>query len=474
MQKINIKNILAGLGVCFIISVAGLIGIQTAAQLFNNNEIFEDGLGFSQPNPISSDTECDSDEYGFNEGYAEGLLDRSFDMAQDDKGNFYVVEVDKKRIQKLDKNFKQKNFTFTGVPFVGGNVGNQPTQFNGPKSVSVGADGKIYVVDDGIDESDMAVRVFSATGEYLPPSNKIYDQGWSGNSFDYEITTDSAGNIYIVDASHNFVELKGSSSFIWGRPDDGTGSSKVGEFNYPFDIEVSGNRLYVMDSVNDRIQVFDTKNLSKDPISVWTSLGTNTGSSAKITVDKEGNVYVLSNTKTERFIKKYDKDGNLISTSNFPFADPVNNPLELVFGEDNSIYILDSDFGYGKIHKFNSACGKITIVKDTIPNNSEDFEFTKDFGDEKNFSLSDSGSNLRNSKTFYVFGEKKYNISEIINTNYKLNSIICTDPTSNTTIDLARGLATIDISKGEEVKCVFQNTKKAPLPESPKTIFDID
>ena len=477
MKNINIKNILAGLGVCFILAIAGFVGLQTAAQLFNSNEVVENN---SDPVFIIEDnldpfsglvTECESDDYGFKESFAQGLIDRSFDMTEDEEGNFYIVEYDKKRVQKLDKNFKQKNFTFTGVPFLGGNVGNQPTKFTGPKSVSVDGSGNLYVIDDGLGFNDMKVFVFDPSGSFKYSKN-ILNNNFQGNTFDYNMTTDSSGNIFVVDASHDFVEMikkDNSSSFVWGYTGD-----TAGKFNYPSDAEVWDNKLYVMDSANDRIQIFDLNNLSKNPAKIWPALGTDIGAPAKITMDKDGNLYLLSNTNTERFIKKYNKDGNLISTSNFPFANPVGDPVELVFSKDGSIYILDSDGVNNLIHKFSSACGKIIIVKDTVPNDSQDFEFTKDFGDGKNFELYDSGSNLRNSKTFHVFGEKKYKISEILNANYRLSSIICTDPTSNTTVDLSKGLAIIDISKGEEVKCVFQNSKKPPLPESPKSVLDVE
>lgn len=44
LSNINIKNILAGIGVCFILAIAGFIGLQTAAQFFKSS-IVEDGIG---------------------------------------------------------------------------------------------------------------------------------------------------------------------------------------------------------------------------------------------------------------------------------------------------------------------------------------------------------------------------------------------------------------------------------------------
>lgn len=42
MKKINFKNVLAGLGVCFILVVAGFLGLQTVAQFFGGKEIIKE------------------------------------------------------------------------------------------------------------------------------------------------------------------------------------------------------------------------------------------------------------------------------------------------------------------------------------------------------------------------------------------------------------------------------------------------
>ncbi|OGG47390.1 hypothetical protein A2671_01050, partial [Candidatus Kaiserbacteria bacterium RIFCSPHIGHO2_01_FULL_49_13] len=113
------------------------------------------------------------------------------------------------------------------------------------------------------------------------------------------------------------------------------------------------------------------------------------------------------------------------------------------------------DFAMGDL----STCGTITITKDTIPNNAQDFSFTTFGTGLSPFSLDDDGETtiLSNTKTFTGLLPGSYSVTETVQAGYNLTGLICTDPTTNTTWDTNTRTASIDVGASETVSCTFTN-----------------
>jgi hypothetical protein len=108
----------------------------------------------------------------------------------------------------------------------------------------------------------------------------------------------------------------------------------------------------------------------------------------------------------------------------------------------------------------NTKLGSITIVKDALPDDPQDFAFGGDLG---NFSLDDdSDPTVFNTISFTGTSPGTYRVGEgPIPSGWDLKSVQCTDPDNGTTI--SGGVAYIDLDYGENIKCVFKNTKRGTI-----------
>jgi cysteine-rich repeat protein len=96
----------------------------------------------------------------------------------------------------------------------------------------------------------------------------------------------------------------------------------------------------------------------------------------------------------------------------------------------------------------------ITVVKDAVPNNAQDFGFTGSMG---SFSLDDdSDATLPNSRTMALVAGSK-TITESVTSGWSLTGLSCSGD-SNASTSLGSRTATIDLDDSEEVTCTFTNT----------------
>jgi len=118
---------------------------------------------------------------------------------------------------------------------------------------------------------------------------------------------------------------------------------------------------------------------------------------------------------------------------------------------------IDLDAGEGIVCTFsNIKQGTISIVKDAVPDDAQDFGFGGDLGD---FTLDDdANATLPNSVTFSGLAPGDYNVSEAsIPAGWNLTSIVCNDPDGGTTTDLGTATASIDLGADEGIVCTFTN-----------------
>lgn len=103
--------------------------------------------------------------------------------------------------------------------------------------------------------------------------------------------------------------------------------------------------------------------------------------------------------------------------------------------------------------------GTITIVKDAVPDNPQDFDFTTTGTGLSDFSLDDDAdATLPNTRTFTGLAAGSYSVTEAVVAGWGLTGLACTDPDNGSTADLAARTATIDLDPGETVTCTYTNT----------------
>ena len=138
-----------------------------------------------------------------------------------------------------------------GLEFKFGGKGAGPGQFNIPYGVAVDHKGNIIVVDSG----NFRVQVFDKDGKFIRafghagtrPGDFMRPKG---------IAIDSQGHLYVVDAAFGNFQIfdeKGNLYLFVG-----TNGAAPGQFQLPFGIAIdsSDDRIYVVDQINRRIQVF--------------------------------------------------------------------------------------------------------------------------------------------------------------------------------------------------------------------------
>jgi hypothetical protein len=120
--------------------------------------------------------------------------------------------------------------------------------------------------------------------------------------------------------------------------------------------------------------------------------------------------------------------------------------------------------------------GSITIAKDAVPDDAQDFEYTATSavsGDGvADFDLDDDAdATLDAVEVFPNLTPGVRTFTEGSVTGWKLTAINCSgDDASTVTKDLANRKVTIDLQEGEAVSCTFVNTKNASLVIEKKTV----
>lgn len=159
-------------------------------------------------------------------------------------GRLYVSEYgENERVQVFDADGR--------FLFAFGRRGTGPGEFNRPQSVVFNhAMTEVFVSD----AANHRISVFTPEGEFL---RSIGSPGTSPGQFRYPygLTLLEDGSLLVAEFGNNRIQRigpDGASLGIWGRP--GTGE---GEVYSPWATAVAGERIYVLDSRNHRVQVID-------------------------------------------------------------------------------------------------------------------------------------------------------------------------------------------------------------------------
>jgi hypothetical protein len=156
-----------------------------------------------------------------------------------------------------------------------------------------------------------------------------------------DVTVDSAGNVYQVNATNNMVrKFSPDGTLITGW---GTSGSGDGQFLDPNALATGpDNRIYVGDFGNDRVQWFT-------PAGVYLGQFA-TGPMAGLDVGADGNVFVADSLSDE--IRVYDPSGTPLDTvgENGSGAGDIDNVSDVDIGDDGRIYAADTSSGMIRVY----------------------------------------------------------------------------------------------------------------------------
>jgi tripartite motif-containing protein 71 len=148
-------------------------------------------------------------------------------------GDLVVADTNNHRVQRWNPS--------TGVVWTA-------TGFNFPKDVDIDrTTGTVYVADS---KSKRVVALDGDTGAQLRSFGTAQLHSPEGIVFD-----STANTVWVADTSFNrLVEYTAGGGFVRSFGSAGTGR---GQFNRPTHLEIAGRRLFVADTWNDRVQIFD-------------------------------------------------------------------------------------------------------------------------------------------------------------------------------------------------------------------------
>ncbi len=245
-----------------------------------------------------------------------------------------AVAVQGKRIYVSDsRNSRIQVFDYDGKPlFMFGSYGQGPGQFRFPYGIALDGAGRIYVADlyngnISVFDSTGAFQGYFAEGEFRVENNilprpaglYIYDN-----------------HLFVTDVGrHKVMAFTLDGNKVFGKGD--------GELNSPNAVAVTADRIYVVDTGNDRVAVYDRQGNF-----VSTFNGSPDGKGAPSFVNprgigiSEGLVYLVSNLTNQ--VQVFKSTGERV----FIFGEPGRDekqfslPNGLFIDDQGRIYITDT------------------------------------------------------------------------------------------------------------------------------------
>jgi DNA-binding beta-propeller fold protein YncE len=211
-------------------------------------------------------------------------------------------------------------------------MGTPSSELVSPIGVTVDNNGYIYLTDSVLKK----VFVFDKSGKYIKEigSSEIFSRPTG--------ITNEGDRIYIVDTLNHCIKVfnKDSGNFLFSFGKRGV---KEGDFNYPTHIcSDRDSFLYVSDSLNFRVQIFNKDGIF---IASFGKPGDNIGSFANpkgIAVDPDGNIYVVD-AKFDN-VQIFNRQGQLLLVFGSTGHGPGNMllPSGIYIDSHGKIYISDS------------------------------------------------------------------------------------------------------------------------------------
>jgi DNA-binding beta-propeller fold protein YncE len=254
-------------------------------------------------------------------------------------GERFVVDHKANRVARIDVN--------GSIVSTFGSFGSDVGKFNDAWGIAVDSGGNIYVADT----FNHRIEKFDPQGNFLfswgtPGVSTAPGSGRTTIFFGPRaIAIDKQGRLYVTDTGNKRVQVfDGNGNYI---TQFGTSGTSDGQFNEPVGIAIdqSGN-IYVADTWNHRIQVFDAnyKFVRAWTVTAWQQMDQNELQSVdhKPYLAINGNTIFVSSPKTQQ-VFAYTLEGQSVSLPNISFsADSLPTGLAIY---NNTLYVTNASGG---------------------------------------------------------------------------------------------------------------------------------
>jgi uncharacterized protein (TIGR03663 family) len=261
------------------------------------------------------------------------------DIAFASDGQRLVIDHKANRVARIDAD--------GNIVSTFGGFGSETGKFNDAWGIAVDTDGSIYVADT----FNHRIQKFDSQGNFLfswgtPGVSTAPGSGKSTIFFGPRaIAIDKQGHLYVTDTGNKRVQVfdrEGNFIAQFGKAGSGNG-----EFNEPVGIAIdqSGN-IYVADTWNERIQVFDPnfKFLRAWSVTAWQQMDKNDLQSVdhKPFLAINGNTLYVSSPKTQQVLA-YTLEGAAVDLPSVSFsADSLPTGLAIY---NNTLYVTNAAGG---------------------------------------------------------------------------------------------------------------------------------
>jgi len=289
-------------------------------------------------------------------------------LAKDSSGNLYIAYSAGNNYEKFNSSglFVSKVGVFGTDPDGPGPLQAPNGAFKTPNGIKTDFLGNVFVVDSGnnrVEEFSSAGAFIKQIGSYgLDPDGPGPLQAPNGTlNNPAGVTVDISGNVYVTDSANNRVEVFDSTGAfkkqigLFGQDPDGPGPLQApdGTLNTPSGVSVdSSGNVYVVDSGNNRVEVFDSTGAFEKQIGSSTNLNGPEG----ISLDSLGNVYV-ADTGNNR-IAVFDSTGAFVKQ--IGTSTSLNTPSGVALDGSGNVFVSDS--GNMRIQKFDNSGRLLSVI----------------------------------------------------------------------------------------------------------------
>jgi sugar lactone lactonase YvrE len=241
-----------------------------------------------------------------------------------------------------------------------GTEGSGNGQFDNPTGVAIGPTGTVYVADYGNER----IQVFNSSGVYQSTIGTTGSEGTSNTQFDDPIgvAVGPTGTVYVADTGNDRIQIFNSSGNYESTMGTGSGGTSNTQFAVPRGVAVGGpsGDIYVSDTGNERVQVFNSSGVYQSTIGTTGSIGTGDyqfDNPNQIAVGgPSGFIYVADsgNDRVQIFNSSGGYESTIGTTGSAGTSNTqLNGPGGVAVGPTGIVYIADSV--NNRIQVFNSS-----------------------------------------------------------------------------------------------------------------------